>query len=104
MQTQRNTFAVKFYCRNSKANKQGQASLELSIIVNGVRVFITLPRKMTPKEFEKQTRARSSNETKQLLSMPAISKGHLYIVCKHHRRLILFFSACHACHYQAEQR
>ena len=41
----------------------------MSIIVNGERVFVSLPRKVSPKEFKKQTSSRNSNETKQFLSL-----------------------------------
>lgn len=68
MQT-RQTFSVKFYCRSAKASKNGTASIEMSIIVNGARVFVTLPRKMKPEDFQRQTRMRSNNETKQFLSL-----------------------------------
>lgn len=66
---QKQTFAIRYYCRESKQNKQGFASIEMSIIVNGERVFICLPRKMQPKLFEKQVTSRSQNETKQFLSL-----------------------------------
>lgn len=66
---ERNTFAVRFYCRDSKANKKGTAPIEMSLIVNGDRVFITLPRKMSPKDFEKDIAKRSSNETKAFISI-----------------------------------
>lgn len=49
-------------------NKQGLSPVELSIIVNGDRVFVTLPRKMKPKDFVKDTTSRTRNETKQFLS------------------------------------
>ena len=68
MQT-RQTFSVKFYCRSAKASKNGTASIEMSIIVNGDRVFVTLPRKMKPEDFQKQTSMRGNNETKQFLSL-----------------------------------
>ena len=65
----RQTFSVKFYCRKGKAAKNGAASIEMSIIVNGERVFVTLPRKMKPEDFQKQTSMRGNNETKQFLSL-----------------------------------
>lgn len=68
MQT-RQTFAIRYYCRESKKNKQGVSPIEMSIIINGERVFITLPRKMKPKEFEKDLSSRGYNETKHFLSL-----------------------------------
>lgn len=48
------TQSVSFYCRTSKQNKQGLAPLELSIVINGDRVFIQLPVKFYPKDFAKK--------------------------------------------------
>lgn len=69
MQAKRQTFSCKYYCRDSKKNKQGMAPVELSIIINQERVFVTLPRKMSPKDFEKAVTSRSNNDTKQFLSL-----------------------------------
>jgi site-specific recombinase XerD len=69
MQAKRQTFSCKYYCRDSKKNKQGMAPVELSIIVNGERAFVSLPRKMRPKDFEKAVTSRSSNDTKQFISL-----------------------------------
>lgn len=48
------TSSFSFYVRNSKANKQGLAPLELSIVINQSRVFINLPQKFSPVEFNKK--------------------------------------------------
>lgn len=50
----RATSSLQFYCRSSKANKQGLAPLELSIILNGSRRFTNLPTKFNPEEFNKK--------------------------------------------------
>lgn len=50
----RATFSTTFYCRSSKVNKQGLAPLELSIIVNGERLFLNLPSKLNPLEFNRK--------------------------------------------------
>ena len=47
----RNTANVSFYCRESKKNREGLAPIELSLIINGKRCFIQLPRKESPKKF-----------------------------------------------------
>lgn len=65
----RQTFATRYYCRECKRNKEGVAPIELSIIVNGERTFVSLPRKMPPNEFKKQVLSRSNNNTKQFLSL-----------------------------------
>lgn len=49
----RTTFGIKFYCRASKCSKDGTAPVELGINVSGKRVFINLPRKEIPKQFNK---------------------------------------------------
>ena len=52
----RNTFNVAFYCRTSKANKEGLAPIELSISVNNKRLFKNLPFKCKPNDFNKRKR------------------------------------------------
>lgn len=54
----RNTFSVQFYCRKSKANKQGLSPVELSIIINGERVFINLPYKVKAEDFNRKRRPK----------------------------------------------
>lgn len=49
----RTTFGIKFYCRDSKKSKDGYAPVELGLTVSGRRVFINLPRKERPKDFNK---------------------------------------------------
>lgn len=68
MQAKRQTFSTRYYCREGKKNKNGLSPVELSIIVNGERVFVTLPRKMQPKDFAKATASKTRNETKQFIS------------------------------------
>lgn len=48
------TFSITYYCRQSKQNKQGQSPLELCININGERLFVNLPVKFSPKEFNKK--------------------------------------------------
>lgn len=48
------TFSITYYCRNSKQNKQGQSPLELCININGERLFVNLPVKFSPKDFNKK--------------------------------------------------
>ena len=61
----RATFSTTFYCRSSKVNKQGLAPLELSIIVNQERLFLNLPSKLNPAEFN---RKRKPNHIEDLLN------------------------------------
>jgi site-specific recombinase XerD len=53
----RATFSITYYCRESKKNKQGLAPLELCININQQRLFVNLPTKLSPKEFNKRRRA-----------------------------------------------
>lgn len=50
----RTTASFQFYCRNSKANKQGLAPMELSICICGERKFINLPMKFRPDDFNRK--------------------------------------------------
>ena len=61
----RATFSTTFYCRSSKTNKQGLAPLELSIIVNQERLFLNLPSKLNPTDFN---RKRKPNHIEDLLN------------------------------------
>ena len=60
----RQTFATRFYCRKSKADKQGLAPVELSICINGDRKYIHLPRKERPEEFAKAIESKRDNAIK----------------------------------------
>jgi site-specific recombinase XerD len=61
------TFNVSFYCRNSKVNTKGLAPIELTIIVNGERTIITLPRKENPQEFKAAVSSKRNNPIKEYL-------------------------------------
>lgn len=52
----RTTYSISFYCRRSKADRQGQAPLEISLIINGQRRFINCPLKCSPEEFNRKRR------------------------------------------------
>ena len=47
----RNTFCVRFYCRKGNVRKDGNAPIEISVIVNGDRQMWQLPKKCNPDEF-----------------------------------------------------
>lgn len=61
------TFSINFYCRKSKANKHGLSPVELSVTMNGERIFINLPRKMDYKEFNVLYHQKKTNELKDYL-------------------------------------
>lgn len=50
----RTTSSIAFFCRNSKANKQGLAPLECSVTICGSRKFLNLPIKFKPEDFNKK--------------------------------------------------
>lgn len=58
-------FGLAFYCRQSKIGKKGTAPIEMSVTINGKRTFLALPRKMFPKDFEKDMGSRRGNATKE---------------------------------------
>ena len=63
----RTTSSLQFYCRESKATKNGLSPIEASIIINGKRVFINLPRKETPEDFKRLTTSKKGNDLKEYL-------------------------------------
>lgn len=62
---QRQTFDISFYCRPTKAGKNGLAPVELSIIINGERHYLTLQRKEYPAEFKAAMASKKTNAIKQ---------------------------------------
>lgn len=61
----RTTYSTTYYCRNSKANKSGLAPMELCICINQKRVFVNLPVKFSPKDFNKK---RKPAEIEQIIT------------------------------------
>lgn len=64
----RSTFNISFVCRKSKANKLGYSAIEMSIVINGERTYITLGRKEKAEEFNKLVTSKKQNELKIYLS------------------------------------
>lgn len=64
----KSTFSLSFICRAAHVNKLGIAPIQASIIVNGKRVFLNLPKKMNPDQFKKQMNSPRQNELKCYLS------------------------------------
>lgn len=54
----RSTIAFNFYCRASKSNRAGESPIELSIIINGVRKYYTLPMRCKSTDFNKKRKPR----------------------------------------------
>ena len=53
---------INFICRASKANKEGLSPLELSLIIDGVRRYITLDRKIVASTFNSKTQKVKKNQ------------------------------------------
>lgn len=58
----RTTFNINFYCRDSKKDKKGMATVEMGITLNGNRVFINLPMKSRPEEFNRKRKPAEIEE------------------------------------------
>lgn len=67
MNNKRQTYCLSFYCRNSKTDRNGLSPVELSIIINGKRTFINLPRKEYPEAFKKAVESKRNNSIKEYL-------------------------------------
>lgn len=65
----RTTFNVNFYCRSSKVTKTGKAPIEMTIIINGCRTMLSLPRKEDPAVFNKLISSKRMNELKEYLDI-----------------------------------
>lgn len=63
----RNTANVSFYCRESKKNKDGLAPIELSLLINGKRCFVQLPRKEAPSTFRRLLNLKKGCELRDYL-------------------------------------
>ena len=64
----RTTYSLSYYCRQSKASKKtGLAPIELSLVINGDRVFINLPRKEYPNTFKKAISSKRTNPIREYL-------------------------------------
>ena len=63
----RTTFNIGFVCRQSKVTKAGKAPVEMSIIINSKRTYLTLPMKEDPKQFQKLVASKKMNPMKEYL-------------------------------------
>ena len=63
----RSTSSLQFYCRNCKVTKNGLAPIEASLIINGKRTFINLPRKEYPEAFKRAVTQKRDNPIKDYL-------------------------------------
>lgn len=57
-------FNLNFICRESKCDRRGYAPVELSIILNGERSYMLLPRRERPEDFKRLMAQRKGNDLK----------------------------------------
>ena len=67
---------VSFYCRSSKAGKDGTAPVEVSVIVNGARVILPLPRRENPSEFKRNVECKRNTDIKNYLAAVRLNINH----------------------------
>lgn len=61
---------INFVCRASKARKDGQSPIEMSVIINGQRSVISLDRKINPKQFNASSqKVRGDKEINEYLEV-----------------------------------
>ena len=75
------TSSITFYCRKSKANAAGLASIEVCVTICGERITSTLPRRCTPKEFRKKIQSRTQNPIKEYTAAIAAKIEELKTKC-----------------------
>ena len=63
----RTTFNIGFVCRPSKVQKSGLAPVEMTIVINGARTYLALPRKEQPSTFKKLSESKKPNDLKDYL-------------------------------------
>lgn len=66
------TSSITFYCRKSKVNAAGLASIEVCVTMGGERITSTLPRRCAPDDFRKKISSRTQNPIKEYTA--AVSK------------------------------
>ena len=72
----KNTYGYKFYCRESKANKEGIAKVEMSITINQKRVFVNLPFECSPKDFNSK---RKPKEIEDYISLMRVRMNEIMV-------------------------
>lgn len=60
---------ISFYARESKVNRKGYTPIQMSVCLNGERVFISLPRKEKPEDFKRLTQSKKNNDLKEYLEV-----------------------------------
>lgn len=61
------TFSVGFYCQPSRKTQEGGSPIQMSINLQGQRLFVSLSRKADPKQFKRIMASQRPNELKDYL-------------------------------------
>lgn len=56
--------SITFYCRKSRVNATGMASIEVCVTIAGEKMTSTLPRRCKPSEFRRRIQSRTQNPIK----------------------------------------
>ena len=75
------TSSITFYCRKSKADKRGNAPIEVSVTIGGERIISTLPRRCKPRDFQRNMDSRANNPIKEYTSVIARKIESLQLKC-----------------------
>ena len=75
------TSSITFYCRKSRVNSLGMASIEVCVTIGGEKMTSTLPRRCKPDEFRKQIKSRTQNPIKDYTSAIAEKIERLKTKC-----------------------
>ena len=75
------TSSITFYCRKSRQNEAGLASIEVCVTLGGERFTSTLPRRCSPTEFRKMIQSRTQNPIKEYTSTVANKIEELKTKC-----------------------
>ena len=73
--------SITFYCRPSKADRQGNAPIEVAVTLAGERIISTLPRRCKPKDFRRNMESRTINPIKEYTSTIATKIEALQLKC-----------------------
>ena len=73
--------SITFYCRPSKADRNGNAPIEVAVTLAGERIISTLPRKCKPKDFKRNMESKAKNPIRDYTSVIASKIEALQLKC-----------------------
>lgn len=75
------TSSITFYCRKSKADKHGNAPIEVSVTIGGERIVSTLPRRCKPRDFKREMESHGKTPIKDYTSVISSKIEALQLKC-----------------------